>query len=317
MLPWLAAVSTTSALAHHDTAVQQVGAVGVDGTVGPTLDVAAPRLEAQATFSWQTFGRMQHAGTRYGDADPTVTVEQYTLSAALRLPSKTHLGIALPVGRIRQATPGPVGIGDASLAVSQGIGAFRIGALALAPTGRTTLDPVSSVIDVVPDGDTLIARTFDARASLGAGAWRTGLSAAWRGETGWLTTTLRTALMTPVAPTADGIFWGTDATARAGLTVRALAGRLSVGTAVQGQLHTADRIDGEIDATTGEPTRLRTGRRRSLGVLGSVGGRLAKGLSCGAQAHVPVAQWVQGVQLAESFTVSAQCTVGYGFGTRG
>jgi len=299
--------------AHHDTAVQQVGAsTGRD--VDRLLDDVGPRIEARVGFSWPSYGRLQQGSQRFDDAEPTVTVERYTLGIGARLASRTHLDLALPTGRVHGATDGPFGLGDLLVSASQGLGPARLGALLTAPTGRYTADSVSSVVEISPSetGD-LDMITYDARASLGAGAWRSGLTAGVRGGGERFAADLSTTYIHTVGQTPDDIHWGSDATAQATVTTRALAERLTVGAGLLGQLHTADRVAGE-PRDGDEPFELRTSRRRSLGLVGTIGARIASGVACGARAQVPMTQWVQGIQLAESFTVSGQCTVARGLG---
>ncbi len=304
-----------SALAHHDTAVQQVGAAGDAVDAMGLTEGTGSRVEVRGLLTWQSFGQLRQGTNRYGDAEPTVTVERYTVSAGARFASGTRLDLALPTGRIRGVEPGPFGLGDVTASVAQDIGPLRIGVLGVAPTGRYTVDAVASVVDVAPDADGGIGIvTYDARASLGGGTYRTGAVASVRAQGARGFGVLRSTAVTPIGTTPDGIRWGTDLVLDGRVGARVLAQRLSVGVGLQGLLHTADRIDGEPDAETGEPTRLRTSRRRTVALVGTIGARLTSGFTCGTQARLPLVQWVQGVQLAESFTVSAQCTVARRFG---
>ncbi|MEO0603586.1 MAG: hypothetical protein AAF211_19260, partial [Myxococcota bacterium] len=242
------------ARAHHDSAVQQIGSTGTAPSTASLLK-AASRIEAKLGVSWQSFGRLREAGRHYERAEPKVTVERYTLAAGARLASRTRLDLVLPVGRIRGETPSAFGLGDVGGSVTQELGPLRLGVLGTAPTGRYTVDAVSSVVDVQPDADgNLGIRTYDARASLGSGTWRTGLTAGLRGRTQSITGDLTATVVQPIGRTPDGIRWGTDLWLRGTISVRALSDRLAVGGGLLGQLHTADRLDGEVDATIGIPT---------------------------------------------------------------
>lgn len=313
-LPW--GLGAFPALAHHDTAVQQFGAGSPSTAPSTLLDAPSPRFEARARFDWSSFGELREGRTRRSDAEPSIAVERYTLSAGVRLASRTRFDLALPTGRIRGGEPGRFGLGDVAASLTQELGILRLGVLGSVPTGRYTVDAVSSIVDVQPD-DTgeLSIITYDARASLGSGTFRTGLTAGLLVQTGRVVGTLQSTWVQPLGETSDDIRWGSDLALRGVLAVRAFAERLSLGAGLLGQLHTADRVNGE-PAANGAATTLRTSRRRSLAVTGTLGARLASGFSCGTQVRVPVVQWVQGVQLAESFTVSAQCTVARGFGRR-
>ncbi|MEN0065863.1 MAG: hypothetical protein AAGA48_27230 [Myxococcota bacterium] len=301
-------VFPTHAWAHHDTAVQQVGSTTTD--VGSTdFEGDGPRFEARAGFTWQSFGRLQSGGDRFDDAKPAVAVERYTLSMSYRMASRTRIDLALPAGRIRGERAGAMGLGDVSAGLSQAFGPVRVGLLGTAPTGRYTMDAVSSVVDVTADDSgTPRLTTYDARASLGSGTWQVGTVASLEGRLGRFGGQLRTTLIQPLNETVDGIRWGRDVTLLAAASARLAGDQIQLGTGLLGRIHAADRIQAEP-----EPERtaevLRTSRRRSLGIVTSLGIRLTGGLSCGTRAHVPLAQWVQGVQLAESFTVTASCAL--------
>lgn len=299
------------ALAHHDTATRQVGSTLGEAPAGAWgLPVAAPRLELGLSADWLAFGRLRRGGSAYaGPGEGAASVQLLRPSVALRTGGDTRAQLSLPVGRVSHGQGAVTGPGDLYGAVAQELGPLTLQGGLSVPTGRYVQESVLSITEPGLDRDgTLSLTTYDTRASLGAGAWRAQLDAGLSGGPPGVTAQLRGSLTQPLTSTPDGIRWGTDAGLQAGAQGSLLAGRAMAGLLLDGRLHTADRPPTD----DGSARIVALGRRRSIGGTAALGARLSEGLACSASARLPLAQWVEGVQLVETSSVSVRCLAGIG-----
>lgn len=323
----LAIVGT--AAAHHGTATTRVDSAA-QATLASSSGVPAPRLELGIGLGARSFARTM-AGTAPFAGDPlgTVAVQQLTASLRYTLRTRTHLLVQVPIARIhtQSATGEPTsvaGLSDVSAAVGQDLWVWKgpetrtsprlvwraQGGLS-APTGR--YDAVSrfqiTQVDDTGDGGLDII-TYDTRATLGSGAW--ALSAATALD--WMPSdrvglVVSAATSVPVTRAPDEVRWGSDLEATLGGRASLLANRLTVGGQLAARHHTRDEIDA-IDEETGQTVRDRVGGRDQVSVGAAVQGRLSRALVCSAQVSAPVWQRAGGIQLMETWSTSASCSLG-------
>lgn len=287
------------ALAHHDTAVSQVGTAPTLPTPGFTQD-RGPRLEFAVASSVASYTRTLRGSKALRGYANAVTQSSLTPVARMLLPSGTGFELAVPLAVV--GTKSPLqdtelrgGMGDLSVAVSQRLGGFvsRVGLQA--PTGPYDPEPVVSVLDLT-SGDGRLT-TYDVRTGLGSGAWTAqgGLAGSWNRERFGIDGTLDGWV--PFTKTPDAIRWGPTLGATLGTTF-AVHRRLRLGLGADARHHLPDRWIA-ADEDTGLPTEAQAGRRSAIGASLQALATLGRAQVLGLQVHAPLWQHVQGVQLTE------------------
>ncbi|MCA9529997.1 MAG: hypothetical protein KC543_07665 [Myxococcales bacterium] len=346
-----AACSTAApALAHHGSSVARVGGGASMAWTPASASVPPPRLDLGVSYSVNYFGRtLEGHSSVGGDGLGKVLVHLVTPSARLALRHGTTVGVALPVGTVRTYPPGGAtstsgGLGDLSAFVSQDLGRLwggggahgharhphahgtshhahhheRAFGLALragltAPTGRYRPAGDLSVTDVHPGpGGSLMPHTFNSQTSLGAGVWAIayGADAWWRAHP---RVRLSAGLdaSSPVSTTSDDIRWGTDLTGSVGATLELVHDAVWATVSADARWHARDRIP-VVSPVTDETTHERAGSRVELGAAAGLSTLFARRLSCSLSVHVPYWQRAGGIQLVETVSGNARCTVGIG-----
>ena len=306
-------VASGSAAAHHDVAVQRVGGAGL-GASGLLGGLERPSLTFDLAWELGVFGRALAGTRRHPVEAPTATIQLLVLGAHLDLASGLGFGVSLPAGWVRWSGPeSQLGLGDLRLAVtgawpvrSAGLRVRLLGAL-IVPTGAYARDAAfsSTELEGGPGGELRLV-TWDTRASLGAGAFAAmaGVDVAWR----WLPRLdleLGAGFVQPLGRTPDEVRWGHDLRLSPGLRV-GVSEVLSLEGGAELRRHGRDRVPRE------DGTRRDVGGRDEVGVRFGLRLELRRGLACAVRAHLPVWQRAGGVQLVESGSGSAACTLGLG-----
>jgi len=316
-------VVAPGARAHHGGPVSRVGAPSAP--LGARLHgvTPAPRVDLGIGYGATYFDRTYEGDSPYALGSlGSVLVHVVSLDGGVTLGSGTTLSATLPAGVVESDAPDGArrsesGLGDLSFRVSQDLAALwdpsddrsvalelRVGAVA--PTGRYDRTAALTVLGLqAGPGGALSPTTYDARASLGAGAWSLSGGARVVGRVApGLGLEAGVGVVAPVEDTPDDIRWGADLTAHVGATLDLAGGALAVSLGADARAHAADEIP-FVDGAVHE-----AGARTELGLQLGVFARPVDTLSCGLRAHVPVYQRVDGVQLVETVSVSLACGVG-------
>ena len=325
----LALTLATSASAHHDAAVGRVGGTGLGTRDATALPVPLPRLEVGLAYDTRGFTRTLRGSETYAGRElAAVDVHLVTTSVGFQLESWTSLGVEVPVGLVRTRAGGDdptstAGLGDLRLWAARRLANRKNGDRRLAvwgqlglqaPTGRYADEAAVSLVDLVPDEDGGITVTpYDTRASLGSGVWTPSASFDARITRGRWSAVLGVGAMVPLDRTPDDIRWGADLNAGAGSQVSLRKGTVVLGALAELQHHTTDTLDHK-PADTDQVTTIHVGRRTAIRAGAQLGARINKRTTCGAQLRLPVWQHVQGMQLVETWSTTAQCRVGVGLG---
>jgi hypothetical protein len=311
--------------AHHGSSLGRVGdnMASAPGTRA-LADDPLPRLELSLDSQLTSFHRALLGSAPYTEAQlGSVTLLAATWGIAFETESRTRVALLLPAGRLtieRPATSARTefGLGDLQLSLQQQLWAVersrrtiaelvaRVGVIA--PSGNYDPEARLSLIDAsgLPDGSFALI-SYDNQASLGSGAWSlsSGVEASWK-IVAPLELRLHLDFAAPVTRTKDDIRWGYDF--RTGPSVRfaPLLERLGVSLGIDYARHAAEEIT-LLDDETLREVRESVGGRQEIALRASLDTRLARTLSCGVGARLPLWQRTVGVQLVAAYNLQAGC----------
>ena len=306
--------------AHHTTQISRIES-NPSRSIGPgdRKPGFAPSLGLTLSFAYfgaTKSGDSKHAKSNLGQ----VWVEMTSLQGEIGLPTRGTLRLRFPFGVLRtmpanDAATTHLGLGDLSFEFEQPIWRGRLfgsevstggyAGLSL-PTGVYGHD-LSTTATEVNGGEngTINLTTYDARATLGAGATvlfggaflQLSPSSSWRIQAS-------TSLRKPLERTPDGVRWGADFSQT--VQVRsAVTERFGWFGGANFYLHQKDHfsfLDDQAKTVTAK-----AGSRKDAGALAGIWFRASSSIDCQAQARLPVWQHFDGVQLAENVRMSLGC----------
>lgn len=329
----MAAWAPAGALAHHGAGTSRLGPSAGGGWLAAPLQggTAENRIGVGLQYELTRYGRTLRGAEEYADSverQVDAHVLRSEISAGFR--SGTGLRLIVPFAALDASTPeskaSRVGLSDVSFEVSQdlsvlypdaprGVPAVRGSLAVVLPTGEYSEQTVASVTELRGAASEIRLTNHDMRASLGSGAlWLdAGLGLTWRlGRAVALAS--ETRLRAPLTRTEDETRWGKVVQSDVAAVIGVVPEALDVVAGLGYRFREAD--DRSVNVPTGDGTsavpsepesRLSGGAHAVRSLLGARV-HTGLGLSVNAMVEIPVFQSVNGVQLAESFSVSLGVT---------
>ncbi len=316
-------LSSTSALAHHTSSTSRLAT-----NTGPVLaqspsELGSPLFRSGFLYESNYFSQSKEGAARYEKSKlGRVWTQTLASQLSLTLPTRSYLGLTLPVGLLELKAPDTptlrrAGLGDVSLYLAQELlpahwetpWSMRAAIGLSAPTGAYEPEHRLSVhsIENAEYGYTSVS-TYNAQASLGSGSFSGQLTLQTffeLGQRSQLSGQLR--YEQPLSRTEDGILWGSDLEAQVKLQMKVTKERFSVSLGTSYRTHFPDHLPAAEHESHGSLA----GRRDELALEAGLLYRSHRAHFCQLGVRLPYFQHVQGVQLVETVSGYLKCSFGF------
>ncbi len=315
---------------HHDSPTAKLGRLSTQPLTKSILGAQFPLLDLTLQTEFVYFNTLKQ-GSRIFNNTETNSIASLTTTVGLQLTtsSRRSFAVFLPIGWIRSSRSqnenpsSSSGLGDAQLLFKQGFsdktssshkpsfgGDIQIGLVV--PTGSYVQRPSLSVTDLTPQTDgSLRLVTYNTNASIGSGS----ISAIAAGNlektiSQQLSITAGGIVLLPVTSTIDDIRWGMDTQVSSSVRIQNFPKLPVITAGFDYQFHARDTVPIDNDPTQNSA---KVGGRHEIGTHIRIHPVLIqKRLQCSIGIHIPLWQYVRGVQLVETVSANLGCNIGWG-----